>query len=339
MINIIPTLTVMDTYEEYEVMINNFIASDSNLFRCNATRFDNNTYINSIKILQEIYYKKKQKYFNLLLDIPCPKEKIRVEFKSDENDILIKEGEILNITNDKNEFDGDMIFVDIGFNQIEVGETIILGDGDLFIKVISKLQHKLICKCLNTGILGYRKALYTSRIYCKKTSNETVYNNIKLIETLRPTHIALSFVEDVQDITNFKNSIKEIRNYNPTIISKLETKCAIDNLEDLIKASPNVMIARGDLALSAGYEMLFKYQNEIIEKCSEINNCGVYFASEIINSLVNSPVPTRPEICDLANMINQGAKNIILSGPLCRYNNYNIAVKYINNLYDIYHIR
>ena len=51
MINIIPTLTVMDTYEEYEVMINNFIASDSNLFRCNATRFDNNTYINSIKIL------------------------------------------------------------------------------------------------------------------------------------------------------------------------------------------------------------------------------------------------------------------------------------------------
>ena len=311
MINIIPTLTVMDTYEEYEVMINNFIASDSNLFRCNATRFDNNTYINSIKILQEIYYKKKQKYFNLLLDIPCPKEKIRVEFKSDENDILIKEGEILNITNDKNEFDGDMIFVDIGFNQIEVGETIILGDGDL----------------------------YTSRISCKKTSNETVYNNIKLIETLRPTHIALSFVEDVQDITNFKNSIKEIRNYNPTIISKLETKCAIDNLEDLIKASPNVMIARGDLALSAGYEMLFKYQNEIIEKCSEINNCGVYFASEIINSLVNSPVPTRPEICDLANMINQGAKNIILSGPLCRYNNYNIAVKYINNLYDIYHIR
>lgn len=244
-----------------------------------------------------------------------------------------------NITNDKNEFDGDMIFVDIGFNQIEVGETIILGDGDLFIKVISKLQHKLICKCLNTGILGYRKALYTSRISCKKTSNETVYNNIKLIETLRPTHIALSFVEDVQDITNFKNSIKEIRNYNPTIISKLETKCAIDNLEDLIKASPNVMIARGDLALSAGYEMLFKYQNEIIEKCSEINNCGVYFASEIINSLVNSPVPTRPEICDLANMINQGAKNIILSGPLCRYNNYNIAVKYINNLYDIYHIR
>ena len=327
MINIIPTLTVMDTYEEYEVMINNFIASDSNLFRCNATRFDNNTYINSIKIL------------HLLLDIPCPKEKIRVEFKSDENDILIKEGEILNITNDKNEFDGDVIFVDIGFNQIEVGETIILGDGDLFIKVISKLQHKLICKCLNTGILGYRKALYTSRISCKKTSNETVYNNIKLIETLRPTHIALSFVEDVQDITNFKNSIKEIRNYNPTIISKLETKCAIDNLEDLIKASPNVMIARGDLALSAGYEMLFKYQNEIIEKCSEINNCGVYFASEIINSLVNSPVPTRPEICDLANMINQGAKNIILSGPLCRYNNYNIAVKYINNLYDIYHIR
>lgn len=78
---------------------------------------------------------------------------------------------------------------------------------------------------------------------------------------------------------------------------------------------------------------------KIIAKCSEINNCGVYFASEIINSLVNSPVPTRPEICDLANMINQGAKNIILSGPLCRYNNYNIAVKYINNLYDIYHIR
>ncbi len=99
------------------------------------------------------------------------------------------------------------------------------------------------------------------------------------------------------------------------------------------------MIARGDLALSSGYEMLFKNQNKIIDKCRKTNDCNIYFASEIINSLIKSPVPTRPEICDLANMISQGAKNIILSGPLCRYNNYNNAVKYINNLYDIYHER
>ena len=92
-INIIPTLSVMDTYDDYNTMIKNYIKSNSNLFRCNTTRFDNNTYIKSIHTLQEIYYTYMGEYFNLLLDIPCPQEKIRIQYKSKQNEIKIEKNQ------------------------------------------------------------------------------------------------------------------------------------------------------------------------------------------------------------------------------------------------------
>ena len=88
MINIIPTLTVMNNRDEYELMINNFIGSNSTIFRCNATRFNNDVYIKSHEILQNIYSKKTNSTFDILLDIPCPKDKIRVKFKDASNSIL-----------------------------------------------------------------------------------------------------------------------------------------------------------------------------------------------------------------------------------------------------------
>lgn len=339
MINIIPTLTVMKTHEEYENMIENFISSNSYIFRCNATRFDNDTYINSIGILQKIYFEKKHDFFELMLDIPCPKEKIRIEFLSDKNDICIKKDELINITNNKDKYNNNFFYVNVSFYQIEVGEKIILGDGDITLKVISKSIDVLTCISMNSGTLGYRKAFYTSKIFCKNTNEKTMIDCIKLIETLKPDYIALSFIESVEEIIYFKSLIDKILNYEPIIILKIETRQAIDNLKNLANVSPNIMIARGDLALTAGYEMLYKNQKDIIEICNGINNCNLYFASEIINSLVNSSIPTRPEICDLANMMNMGAENIVLSGPLCRYNNYNLAVKYIHKLYEIYHIK
>ncbi len=336
MLNIIPTLTVMKAKEEYELMVRNYTASNSYLFRCNATRFDNKTYIESIDVLQDIYYKTNHKYFDLMLDIPCPKDKIRIKFISDKNDIPIETGSEVRITNNLEKYIDDMIYADFDLDKIGDKENITLGDGDIFLKVISKDKDVLHCEALNSGLLGYRKALYSSKISCNNTENKVVEEKVELIKLLKPSYIALSFTESAEDITTFKNRISEIQNYNPKIIAKLETKKAVENIDDITSVTSNLMISRGDLALSSGYENLYKYQSIIIDRCLKEKGCSVFFASEIINSLVNSLLPTRPEVCDLANMISNGAENIILSGPLCRYDNYNTAVNYIEKMYKIY---
>ena len=159
MINIIPTLSVMDTYDDYNTMIKNYIKSNSNLFRCNTTRFDNNTYIKSIHTLQEIYYTYMGEYFNLLLDIPCPQEKIRVQYKSKQNEIKIEKNQKIIITNDKNKLDNGMIFANIPISSVMIGERVILGDGDLLLRVDSKSKSFITCTSLNGGKIGIGKAL------------------------------------------------------------------------------------------------------------------------------------------------------------------------------------
>lgn len=336
-INIIPTLSVMDTYDDYNTMIKNYIKSNSNLFRCNTTRFDNNTYIKSIHTLQEIYYTYMGEYFNLLLDIPCPQEKIRIQYKSKQNEIKIEKNQKIIITNDKNKLDNGMIFANIPISSVMIGERVILGDGDLLLRVDSKSKSFITCTSLNGRKIGIGKALYTESFFCNKSCDAIVNSSIKLIEKLKPSHIALSFVENVEDIVDFKSKIRKIPDYSPIIISKIETKKAVDNISELINETPNIMIARGDLALSAGYEWLYKCQNEIIKKCNLlISNEKIFIASEIMNSLVDSVMPKRSEVCDLSNIIEKGIRNIILSGPLCRYDNYNIAANYINQIYKIY---
>lgn len=337
MINIIPTLTVMDKYKEYDEMIKNYINSDSTIFRCNATRFDNKTYIDSINTLQEIYFNYTSTNFNLILDIPCPKEKIRIEYLSSKNDIIIEKNQELIITENRTKLGNNIFYADLPIEAINVGDKIIIGDGDLSFLVKSKLIDSISCISLNTGKLGLGKAVYTNNIICCKSSEATIQSKIELIKELKPTYIALSFVESKDEISQLRNRLKKINNYNPIIISKIETQKGVDNLSELIKESQGVMIARGDLALSAGYDLLYKNQNEIINKCNLLlRNKQIYIASEIMNSLVDSITPTRSDVCDLSNIIEKGIKNIILSGPLCRYNNYNIAVDYIKKIFNVY---
>ena len=206
MVNIIPTLTVMDSIEEYTVMIDNYIKSKSNIFRCNATRFDNDIYIKSITTLQKLYYARTHKNFKLLLDIPFPKDKIRIEFSKIQNQIEIKKGEMIYIYNDKkNMMKENDLYVNISLSNIKVEEKLIIGDGDVILKVVKNTKQKLLCIALNSGVIGYRKACYFRNQYCHITDQEKIYKLFKLIRILNPEYIAFSFVEDASDINEINN--------------------------------------------------------------------------------------------------------------------------------------
>lgn len=330
MINIIPTLTVMDTLEEYEVMVNNFIASNSSVFRCNATRFSNEIYVESINTLQDIYFQKTGKNFKLLLDIPCPKDKQRIEFKRKVNQFSVKKGEKIRIVTQKDKMKDSDIYIDISESKFYKGQEIIIGDGDAVLTINDKHEGYIECISKCNGEIGYRKACYMEGNYCH-IINEDKYNNyLSLIEMLSPEYVALSFVEYLEEIEVFLKNIKTIAN-GVKIISKIESKKAINNLNEIISLSNGILIGRGDLALSSGYSNLPILQEQIIQISKEYR-CEVYVATEILNSLCNKAIPSRSEICDIYYLMKSGINNLVLSGPLCRYNQYNIAADYIRKM-------
>ena len=105
-------------------------------------------------------------------------------------------------------------------------------------------------------------------------------------------------------------------------------------MEKIIPESDGILIGRGDLALSANYANLAKYEQEIAEQC-HLNKCKIYIATDILNTLCEKQLPHRAEIVDIAYMLKLGINNLILSGPLCRYNQYNLAVEYIRMIEKI----
>lgn len=331
MINIIPTLTVMDTIEEYEVMISNYISSNSNIFRCNATRFSNEVYFDSISTLKELYYKEKGTNFRLLLDIPCPKDKYRVEFTAKENQIQIGKNEIIKVVFSRKDLYGkNTLYVENLQYKFSRGEKIIIGDGDVLLKVIAVYDEYVECIAENNGEIGYRKACYLGENYCHIISHENRKKFMQLIEMLKPEYIALSFVETCDEVLEMKELLNS-KGIASKVISKVESKKAINNLEEIIKVSNGVMLGRGDLALSSGYESLPMYQNEFFRLCN-LSKCETYVATDILNSLRNNNFPNRAEVCDLYSLMEKNVKNIVLSGPLCRYEKYLMAAKTIRDM-------
>lgn len=339
MINIIPTLTVMDTMEEYKTMILNYISTGSRIFRCNATRFTNEIYLESINTLRTLYSKETGEQFDLLLDIPYPKDKFRVEFIEKENQIQINKHQLIKIVFFKEEMtDNNMLYAgDIQQHVFSIGDKIIIGDGDILLKVTAIFEKYIECIAENKGEIGYRKACYFGDKYCHKTDRDSKRKYFELIELLSPEYIALSFVESAKEVMKVKDYL-ENKSISSKIIAKIESQKAIENLGEIIKVSDGVLLGRGDLALSSGYAMLPINQKQFFDLCNHLY-CATYVATDILNSLRNSNFPTRAEVCDLYSLIRENAENIILSGPLCRYEKYLAAAQVIRDVEREYGIQ
>lgn len=336
MINIIPTLTVMDTVAEYKSMIQNYISSGSGIFRCNATRFTNDVYLESIRTLRSLYLQETGRQFELLLDIPCPKDKYRAEYMAKVNQIQIDRGRRIKIVFTREQLKEDnMLYAGrIGDYDFPIGGSIIIGDGDVLLKVTAVCDGYIECIAENQGEIGYKKAVYFGDQYCHIIDGGSKENYLRLIELLKPEYIALSFVESPDEVLEIREQL-QVRGINAQVISKIESQKAMEHLEDIIKVSDGALLGRGDLALSSGYACLPVFQKQFFSTCSRLR-CRAYIATDILNSLTSNNFPSRAEVCDLYYLLCENAENIILSGPLCRYEKYLKAVELIRDAEKAY---
>jgi len=198
-------------------------------------------------------------------------------------------------------------------NDINVGDVVLIDNGQIHMRVLSKHANKVECEVLTPGKLGSRRHINLPGVKVSLpalTAKDLADVQVGL--ELGVEYIALSFVREARDIQQLR-AVIEPSHHRPLIISKIEDQQAIANIDSIIAASDGLMVARGDLGIEVPYEELPIIQRKIIKGCLRVGR-PVIVATHMLESMIENPLPTRAEVTDVANAVFEQADAIMLSG-------------------------
>ena len=292
-----------------EEKIEELIKSGASMFRVNSSHSTPEEHKKSIDMVRAVA-KKLDTHSAVLLDLQGPK--IRVGEL--EAPIEIKENELILLQHADKQSDG-IIPVDYEgiAKDVNANDKIYLDDGKLELKVISTDGTTVKAKVIRGGLLKPRKGLNLpgrTASLSAITSKDIEY--IKRALEWNVDYIALSFVRTGEDILKAKHAMEMYGGYIP-IIAKIEKPEALDNFDDIIKLADGVMVARGDLGIEISAEKVPAVQKRLIKE-SNIHNKVIIVATQMLETMIEQPIPTRAETSDVANAILDGADAIMLSG-------------------------
>lgn len=248
----------------------------------------------------------------ILIDLQGPK--IRVGELA-EPKYEIKKEDILEITNEK--IIGTKQKVSTSYyplpNDASVGDFILIDDGLLRLEIIDKTPSSVICKALNDGTLKPRKGMNLPGMKLSTPSiTEKDYADLEFAIKNRVDYIALSFVRSAEDVVELKNWLL-MKGLEIPVIAKIEKKEAVERFDDILSVSDGIMIARGDLGVELPPQDVPVLQKSFIKKCNSAGKL-VITATQMLESMINSPIPTRAEASDVANAVWDGTDVVMLSG-------------------------
>lgn len=197
--------------------------------------------------------------------------------------------------------------------DLNVGDDILFDDGEIDLRVESKDDQYLICKVQNNGTLGSRKSVNVPGVRINLPSlTEKDRANILLAIEMDLDFIAHSFVRNAQDVIDIQNILDEHKS-DIKIISKIENQEGVDNIDEILKHTYGVMIARGDLGIEVAQEKIPGIQRRLIRKCVQAKR-PVIVATQMLHTMIKNPRPTRAEVTDIANAIYYRTDAVMLSG-------------------------
>lgn len=286
------------------------VRSGMNVARLNFSHGEHADHLKVIQAVREISTRLKAPVA-LLQDLQGPK--IRVgKFKNGR--VELKEGSEVTISTVVKEGTAEVLSTD--FKElplsVKVGQKILLDDGLLELSVTAVGTDTVTAKVIYGGELKDRKGMNlpgaTLPVECL---TEKDFADLQFGLENNVDYIALSFVRHGNDIKKLRELINA-KNPNIKIIAKIEMLEALENLVEIIELSDAVMVARGDLAIEAGATQLPFIQKRIIALCNEIGR-PVITATQMLDSMIDNPTPTRAEITDIANAVLDGSDALMLS--------------------------
>ncbi|MEW6243302.1 MAG: pyruvate kinase [Bacillota bacterium] len=198
-------------------------------------------------------------------------------------------------------------------SDVAPGATILLDDGNVTLRVERVEGGEVVCTVLHEGVVSDKKkvTLPGTRVSLPAVSEEDVAD-LEFAVSERVEFVAASFIRSVHDVLSVRK-VLESRGGDQLIIAKIENKEACENIEEILKVSDGIMVARGDLGVEVPAEEVPLIQKNIIERCNRAGK-PVITATQMLESMINRPRPTRAEASDVANAILDGTDAVMLSG-------------------------
>lgn len=250
----------------------------------------------------------------ILLDTKGPE--IRTGLLKDGQKVELVEGDTFVLTTE--EIEGDNKRVSITYDglgeDVEVGGRILIDDGLIELVVEEIKGNDIVCKIINGGELGQRKGVNVPNVPIRLPAiTEKDKEDIRFGVSQDVDFIAASFVRNADCIREIKALLRECGAPYTPVIAKIENAEGIDNLDEILEVADGIMVARGDLGVEIPAEELPYIQKMMINKCKECYK-PVITATQMLDSMMRNPRPTRAEVTDVANAVYDGTDAVMLSG-------------------------
>ena len=257
----------------------------------------------------------------ILLDTKGPE--IRTIKLEGGNDVLLEAGQNFTMTTDASVI-GNKNIVAVTYsglsNDLKAGDTILLDDGLVGLTVTSVEGKNVNCTVNNTGELGENKGVNLPNVSVNLPAlSEKDINDLKFGCEQGIDFVAASFIRKADDVREVRKVLDDNGGKNIQIISKIENQEGVDNFDEILDLSDAIMVARGDLGVEIPVEEVPFAQKMMIEKCNEAGK-AVITATQMLDSMIKNPRPTRAEAGDVANAIIDGTDAVMLSGETAKGN-------------------
>lgn len=282
-----------------------------NVFRLNFSHGTHADHLERLKLIREI---NEENGLNLcvLQDLQGPK--IRIGNVAKKEGVLIESGNKLVFTNADVVGTAERVSTpyDGMYNDVKKGDRILLDDGKLEVRVISTDATDVVTEVVYGGYLKSKKGVNLPNTKVSMPSvTEKDFEDLEFGLANNVEWIALSFVRQAQEILKVKDYIR-LKGKHTRVVAKIEKPEAVANIDEIIEATDAIMVARGDLGVELPAEEVPMIQKMIVDKCNRAGK-PVIVATQMLESMIDSPRPTRAEVNDVANSVLDGADAVMLS--------------------------
>lgn len=295
-----------------ESVLKQMMIEGMNVARCN---FSHGTYDEHKKRMDMVKKLRKEvgKPVAILLDTKGPEVRVK-NFK--EGKVALEAGQLFTLTAE--EVEGTKEKVSVTYNRLyedlEVGMRVLIDDGLIEMKVEKVDKNDIVCRVINGGVVSDHKGVNVPDVdlsmpYISDKDREDILFGI----SQDVDFVAASFVQKKEDIMQLRKLLEKNGGEDIKIISKIENAQGVANIDDIIEVSDGIMVARGDMGVEIPYEEVPVIQKKIIKKVYRAGK-QVITATQMLESMIKNPRPTRAETTDIANAVYDGTSAIMLSG-------------------------
>lgn len=309
--------TIGPKTESEEVLLK-LLDAGMNVMRLNFSHGNFDEHRTRIENLRAVC-QKHHKSAAILLDTKGPE--IRTVKLKDGQDVTLKAGQKFTLTTDTSVI-GDETRVAVTYaglpSDLQVGNTVLIDDGLIGMRVTEVHSTEVVCEVLNEGDLGENKGVNLPGVItnlpalAEKDKADLIFGCEMDVD-----FVAASFIRKRSDVEEIRAHLDANGGQDIMIISKIENQEGLNNFDEILEVSDGIMVARGDLGVEIAVEEVIFAQKMMIDKCVEARK-AVITATQMLDSMIKNPRPTRAEAGDVANAILDGTDSVMLSGETAK---------------------